>query len=95
MKRELICPGCAETHELHPNDIADGFMMRKTFMPVKKPKDHCMEIQTQGMIQVIPLSELVCDHCSCELPNGSVAVAVTMWRKDQEEEPGNWEQEYQ
>jgi hypothetical protein len=36
----------------------------------------------------------VCDLCNDTIPDGSPAVAVTMWRSDREETPGNWEKEY-
>jgi hypothetical protein len=99
MIRKLLCVDCGHAFEIHPQDAADGFQMRKVNLTARKPENMNIEIHATGgpgpdEHQTIPVNELVCDHCNDSIPNGHEAVAVTMWDKNREETPGDWEQSY-
>lgn len=91
--RSILCPTCAEKFHEHPDDVAEGWRMRKVHIKVKRPTDgsHQISILSGGTEEIIPVPMVVCDHCNTELPDGTDAVAVSMW---QGVDPGNWEKEY-
>lgn len=77
---------------MHPEDAELGFKIRKTrIAAVKAPPELCIKISDGVNEETIPVPELVCDHCNAALPDGSPAVAVSMWRDG---ELAEWEHEY-
>jgi len=96
MIRNLFCHECRERMELHPEDIVHGWKMRRvTIEKAKVPDHHQIEIHAGDQpVHIIPVPMLVCDGCNDEIPVGGKAVAVTMWQASQEDEPGNWEEEF-
>lgn len=81
--------------QLHPEDVADGWRMRRrTIDKAKRHDHHQIEIHVVGEpASIIPVPVLVCDFCNDEIPVGDRAVAVTMWQLP-EGEPGDWEREF-
>lgn len=94
MSRNLYCPKCGERslQPMHPEDAAMGFHRRRVHLKAKKPAEHFMEIIDDTGTKRQYLAALACDGCGVYIPDGSDAVAVTMWRGDNE--IGAWEQEY-
>lgn len=70
--------------------------MRKVPIKARRPDNHQITIhagpETNVMTSIIPLPVLVCDHCNIDIPDGSDAIAVSMWR--QEEQAVDWEHEF-
>lgn len=95
--RQILCSDCAGRYytELHPEDVVDGFVMRRTnIAKAKRPEDENENRITitggaETTVIQIPHDEVICDGCSANVYN-SEAVAVTMWHRDQEEPP-MWE----
>lgn len=77
---------------MHPEDAAMGFKRRRYEIRAKKPADHAIIINGFKQPQ---MASLFCDACGRAIPDGEMAVAVTMWRDDQEGEPGMWEHDYE
>ena len=92
MIRRLYCKTCADktAKELPGEDKAEGRIQRFVNLRIKRPKEHHVEITNfaTGNVHRVEIPELVCDFCNQQLPNGTEAVAWTMWRG---EEPGKWE----
>ena len=94
MSRQLLCPACAQEFNLHPEDKANGIKIRKVeIQSARRPPNLQIRIKAGNETTIIPVPVIVCDHCNDEIPEGSKAVGVTMWGKDQEE-PEPWEKEY-
>lgn len=109
MSRRILCPTCGDKWKPHPEDTRMGWRIRTVHLSLKKPDDHSvtvvsdmtpeemMEFVTKGAPQgrgkTTQLPEIYCDKCGEVVPEGTVALAVTMWREEQGK-IGNWEQEY-
>ena len=89
MIRQLLCQKCGANQKLHPEDKRSGYKMRTLFVSVVKPEHH--GITVNGKFH--PLANLFCDSCD-EVITASTVIATTMWREDNEGEPGQWEMEY-
>lgn len=63
-------------------DVARGWKERRKVFTMAKPKVFADDL---------PLS---CDSCGDIIPDGSEAVATTMWDTNREGEPALWEIEY-
>lgn len=93
MSRQLLCVTCASEFHLHSEDAANGMKMRKVHIKeAKRPEKLEVRIQAGEEEHVIPVPILVCDHCNDEIPEGTPAVAVTIWEASGE--PEDWEKEY-
>lgn len=93
MSRQLLCVTCASEFNLHSEDVANGMKMRKVHInETKRPDRHEIVISDGETTHRIPAPILVCDHCNDEIPEGTPAVAVTVWEASGE--PENWEKEY-
>lgn len=88
--RRIFCLDCGVDRPLHPEDKAIGFKQRRVCIVAKKPAG--LHIKVNGEDQP-ELPTLKCDQCGKPIQDGQGAVAFTMWRG--ENEPGNWETEYQ
>lgn len=95
MTRYILCPECGGKFKLHPEDHTKGFTMRKIPIIARKPENLEIVIHMSIVTEKIPVTILVCDHCNVSIPDGSPAMAVTLWNEEVEGEPGNWEQEYE
>lgn len=90
MIRQVLCRGCGDEFDLHKEDRHTGFMIRKRYLVCAgPPKGH--GISVNGVFE--PMTEIHCDGCNLTI-TGEVAVAVTHWRFDLEDEPGDWESDY-
>ena len=95
--RSILCISCANKFKEHPDDIAEGWKTRKVQIKTRKPAQHSIEVYAGKSLDRLKLVKtedvptIFCDHCNIELPDGTDAVAVSMWRGG---EPGNWEKEY-
>lgn len=95
--RRILCKDCGSRHftELHPEDVAMGYVMRRTnIAKSKRPEDENENRITitggaETTVIQIPHDEVACDSCN-ENVYGQPAVAITMWHRDQEEPP-MWE----
>ena len=93
----ITCVPCGEKHQLHPDDIPGGWKMRKVRINPTKPEG--MEITVSSgngpedmkVESRIPVPHLVCDMCNVTIPDGTPAMAITMWNG---QEPPQWENEY-
>lgn len=96
MIQRIYCYDCGQNHPpLDPEDELDGWKMRKVnIAQVKKPSVHQIIVTSHpsGEKKVTDLQSLICDFCNAQIPDGSPALAVTMWRTAVE--PGPWEKEY-
>lgn len=91
MKREILCPSCAEEYRLHPADKMIGFKMRRVeIQSVKVPPGH--GIKVNGAFHA--MAAIKCDHCDAIVNDKSPAVAFTTWNTNREGTPGDWEREY-
>lgn len=90
MSREIICEACHSKagDNLHAEDKASGWHKRSVKLIAKKPEDHAITINGKKQPQ---METLRCDHCGEPIPDGTKAVAITMWRGSP---IGNWEQEF-
>lgn len=101
MIRRIHCENCdRSTRPQHPDDVAMGWKRRRTEIRTKKPENHSIAIiattdpgKPNGYTS-IPLSSIVCDGCNTELPDGSMAFALTEWQDWRESEPRPWENDY-
>ena len=73
---------------MHSEDAVNGWNMRNVNLLVKVPEGHGFSVNGQFE----PLKSIVCDSCGKDIPNGTKAVATTMWRDGQE--IGTWEPVY-
>lgn len=76
---------------MEPEDVRAGWKRRAIELRVKRPKNFGMWVNGKP----VPLTGtgLNCDSCGQEIPSGSVACAVTMWRPERET-PNDWELAY-
>ena len=109
MSRRILCQSCGDKWKPHPEDTRQGWRIRVVHVSLKKPEDHSVTVVTgmtsdelislmakgvpKGRGKTTQLPEIYCDKCGEVVPEGTVALAVTMWR-DEQGEIGNWEQEY-
>lgn len=91
MSRRILCKECGAKWKPHPQDVRDGWQYRAVHLVVKKPDDHSMTLITDDAITTSKLPDIYCDSCGDAVPNGSVALAVTMWRDG---EIAEWEGGY-
>lgn len=99
MVRTLLCEKCGVLTPMHPEDVAEGWKRRRIHGLAKKPAIHQIKTITkmpggESKTTVEGLPILICDDCCQELPDGTPAIAVTMWREDKEGPPLDWESEY-
>ena len=87
MIRRLYCEKCGQRKPIHPEDARNGWHQRFVTFKATKPENLAITVN-ETMISVPPL---VCDGCNVEIPDGTTAVANTMW---QGPEPEQWETEY-
>ena len=94
MTRYLHCKACASKGwaRAHPMDVARGITMRKAFVVVKAPKGHGIAIIIEGHREFEPLEKIHCDGCNAEIQDGSVMVATTFNKPD--EDPVYWESQF-
>ncbi len=90
MTRYLTCLKCGSEMTLYEEDRVDGWKMRKHTFVAKKPAS--LAIVANG--ESFPLTQMVCDLCNVNLPDGSTVIGVTMWMPAREDEPEQWENEY-
>lgn len=94
MTRRINCEKkCGVTNfvPLHPDDVADGWQIRYKNLVVKKPASHAINFITDGKVRTEELPQMICDGCGAPMPDGTPAVAITMWRGT---EPPIWETEF-
>jgi hypothetical protein len=91
MSRRILCADCGSKWKRHPQDVADGWQYRVVHLTVKKPDEHGVTIITDDSVKRSELPSILCDTCGAVIADGSVALAVTMWR---EGEIGMWEGGY-
>jgi hypothetical protein len=90
--RAIYCPACAQEFNIHPEDIRDGWKLRRTPIKVHRPEQgHEIIIKSGDETSVIQCPMVVCDACNCELPEGTDAFGITMYKG---QEPDMWEREY-
>lgn len=96
--RWILCIDCASRFDLHPEDEANGLVMRKTLITNAKrssnPEENKITITsgTETSVVHIPDDEVICDGCS-ENVYGQSAVAVSMWHRD-DGEMDRWEDNF-
>lgn len=95
MTRLILCPACGEARKqpIHPEDAAAGYQKRVLDIVARRPPNHAITFITDGVSETEPLPSLMCDGCGAAIIDGSLAVAVTMWRPDREDAL-DWENEY-
>lgn len=88
--RKIVCPNCAPRFSgpIDPRDAEMGFEKRFVKLVVKKPADHAISINGVKQEQ---LPSILCDQCGTAIPDGTVGVAVSMWRSGS---LGDWEHEF-
>lgn len=95
MVRTLLCEKCGVLTPMHPQDVAEGWKRRRIHGLAKKPDIHQMKIITGSEEEVFDIPVLACDGCMQALPDGTPAIAVTMWREDKDGRyAGFWEHEF-
>ena len=92
MTRYLHCKACCVKWKLHPEDKARGITMRQVFVAVKAPKGHGVAIIIEGHREFEPMEKIHCDGCNSEIQDGTVMVATTYNRPD--EDPVYWESQF-
>jgi hypothetical protein len=91
--RAIYCPTCSAGFNIHPDDITEGWKLRRIAIKVHRPEQgHEIIIKSGDETSVIDVPIVVCDSCNCELPEGTDAFAVTMYKG---QEPPAWEEAYQ
>lgn len=94
MTRALFCRKCGEasrTRPLHAEDRAQGRKARHCYVAVgDMPVTHGITINAQFS----PMTACHCDLCNDVIPKGAIAVARTMWRGYDEQQPDCWESEF-
>lgn len=107
MSRRILCQSCGDKWKPHPQDVREGWQYRVLHVSLKKPDDHSVQVVTDatadGLMDLItkgvpkcagkitPLPSIYCDTCGEPIADGTVALAVTMWRDNP---VGEWEHEY-
>ena len=97
--RQILCPECASRFNLHPEDVANGLVIRKTNIAKAKRSEDPAENQititggTETTVIQIPSDVVACDSCN-ENVYGKPAVAVSMWHRD-DGEMDRWEDNFQ
>lgn len=97
MSRRILCQSCGYNWQPHPQDVKEGWQHRAVHLSINRPSDHSVTVITgmttdeliefatkgapRGRGQVTPLPSIFCDTCGNEIPDGSVALAVSMWRE--------------
>lgn len=78
--RRILCTKCASGFDLHPEDRADGLVIRKTKIAKAKRPEYPDEnqITINGNVIPIPADEVICDSCNSNV-YGQPAVAVSIW----------------
>ena len=92
--RYILCPACAGNFKEHPDDVADGWLLRRKEIKAIVPDDGSHRITIMAGSKTVHDEQvliIVCDKCNAEIPEGSPATCVTMWHG---EEPENWEERY-
>ena len=92
MTRDLHCKTCSIKWNLHPDDKACGITMRKACVVVKAPAGHGITIKTERGLTFAPMEQILCDQCDTPIPDGTVMVATTYIRPD--EDPVYWESQF-
>lgn len=93
MSRRILCEKCGVLKPMHPEDVATGWQRRCVNIWAKKPAVHEVKFTANDKTETITLPSLVCDDCGTPIKDGDAAVAVTMWRGN--DEPYNWEKDYE
>ena len=92
MIQYLCCSMCGGDYKLHPMDVESGLKMRKVEGKAHRPKVHQIKVIVDGQEEsVTDVPVLLCDLCNEVIPDGTQAVALTMWRGP---EPDRWEGTY-
>ena len=93
MTRAIHCRHCGELSmgiPLNSDDRFQGWKVRHQYLMVRKPERHGVTIN--GVF--CPMDAVHCDNCNREIEEGSVAVARTMWNRDREDKPRDWETDF-
>lgn len=93
MNRALLCRTCGEPSwsvPLSPEDMAQGWTLRHSYVATTGvPQGHGVTIGDTFH----PISELHCDLCN-DVMTGSIVIARTMWRREHEPTPADWELDF-
>lgn len=82
MSRRIDCRPCGAKWKPHPQDCFEGWQHRAVHLSAKKPDDHGVTVKTDDKSVTEQLPSIVCDLCGEAIPDGSIVLAVTMWRGD-------------
>jgi|HubBroStandDraft_4_1064222.scaffolds.fasta_scaffold557507_1 hypothetical protein len=91
MSRRIYCNECHGNWKPHRQDVKEGWHYRTVFLSIKKPAVHTMTITTDGTTKTSDVASVYCDLCGNAIPDGSIAMAITMWRENL---IGDWEHEF-
>lgn len=93
MSRRIYCQKCGEKWKPHAEDTRMGWQHRIVNLVAKAPDSHCIKVNNFDGVTLATqkLTALVCDLCGVHISDGSLTVAITMWR---EAEIAEWEGGY-
>lgn len=80
MSRRILCKSCGDKWKPHPQHVRDGWQYRAVFLTVKKPDGHGVTVIADGKATRHDLPSVQCDTCGESVADGSICLAVTMWR---------------
>lgn len=99
MSRRIVCEACgAKRQDIDPRDKANGFKRRVVKIIARKPANHGVTyyagdtIATLEKVAQKQLPCIQCDDCGTDIPDGALAVCISMWRSVEPIPP--WEHEY-
>ena len=81
MSRQILCKSCGDKWKMHPEDVQAGWQFRMVHLSIKKPDDHGIGLPGDGYFARENLPSIICDTCGTEIPDGTIALAVSMWRE--------------